>query len=35
MNIDVSGKGFTKKYLNTGVKGDVSKTNTMIILIIM
>ena len=25
MNIDVDGKGFTEKYLNTGVKGDVTK----------
>ena len=24
MNIDVDGKGFTEKYLNTGVKGDVT-----------
>ena len=25
MNIDVDGKGFTEKYLNTGIKGDVTK----------
>ncbi|MDG2431028.1 translocation/assembly module TamB domain-containing protein, partial [Flavobacterium sp.] len=25
MNIDVDGKGFTEKYLNTGVKGDITK----------
>jgi hypothetical protein len=25
MNIDVDGKGFTEKYLNTALRGDVSK----------
>jgi hypothetical protein len=25
MDIDVDGKGFTEKYLNTGIKGDVTK----------